>query len=59
MFAKEKIVIYRDIQRRNIIRLKKSIKAALIIKLKNGLITALKNALSGILLTVMEIIVKT
>ena len=33
--------------------------AALIIKLKNNLITALKNTLSSILLTVKKTIVKT
>ena len=56
---KKRIVVYRDIQRRNIIRLKRSIKAALVIKLKDSLITALRNALSSILLTVKEIIVRT
>ena len=59
MFIKKRIVVYRDIQRRNIIRLKRNIKAALVIKLKDGLITALRNALSSILLTVKEIIAKT
>ena len=43
----------------NIIRLKGSIKAALIIKLKDNLITALRNALSSILLTTKEAIVRT
>ena len=43
----------------NIIRLKKSIKAALVIKLKDGLITALKNTLSSILLTAKETIIRT
>ena len=59
MFAKKRIAVYRDIQRRNKIKLKRSIKAALVIKLKDGLITALKNALSSILLTIKEIIVIT
>ena len=59
MSAKKKIIVYRDIQRRNIIRLKRSIKAALVIKLKDGLIITLKNALSSILLTTKEMIVRT
>ena len=59
MSTKKRIVVYRDIQRRNIIRLKRSIKAALVIKLKDGLITALKNALSSILSTTKETIVRT
>ena len=42
MSTKKRIVVYRDIQRRNIIRLKKNIKATLVIKPKDGLITALK-----------------
>ena len=59
MSAKKRIIVYGDIQRRNVIRLKRSIKAALVIKLKDGLITALKNTLSSILLTVKEMIVRT
>ena len=59
MSTKKRIAVYKDIQRRNIIRLKRSIKAALIIKLKDGLITALRNALSSILLTTKEKIVRT
>ena len=43
----------------NVIRLKRSIKAALVIEPKDNLITALRNALSNILLTVKEIIVRT
>ena len=39
-------------------RPKRSRKAALVIKLKSGLITALKNTLSRILLTAKEIIVR-
>ena len=38
---------------------KKEYKAALIIKLKDSLITVLRNTLSSILLTVKETIVKT
>ena len=34
---KKRIAVYKDIQRRNIIRLKRSIKAALVIKLKEVL----------------------
>ena len=56
---KRRIAIYKDIQRRNIIRLKRSIKAALVIKLKDGLVTTLKNTFSSILLTIKEIIVRT
>ena len=41
------------------IRLKRSIKAALVIKLKDSLITALRNVLSSILLTIKGIITKT
>ena len=59
MSAKKRIIIYRDIQKRNIIRLKRSIKDALVIKLKDGLIAALNNTLSSILLTAKETIVKT
>ena len=59
MSVRKRITIYRDIQRRNIIRPKRNIKAVLVIKLKDGLITALKNTLSSILLTVKETIVKT
>ena len=59
MFIKKRIVVYRDMQRRNIIRLKRNIKAALVIKLKDGLITALKNTLNSILLTTKETIVRT
>ena len=59
MFTKKRIVIYRDIQKRNIIRIKRNIKAALVIKLKDSLITTLRNTLSSILLTVKEIIVRT
>ena len=59
MSAKKRIVVYGDIQRRNIIRLKRSIKAASVIKLKDGLITASKNTSSSILLTVKETIVRT
>ena len=59
MSAKKRIVVHRDIQRRNIIRLKRSIKAALVIKLKDGLITTSRNALSSILLTTKETIVRT
>ena len=51
---KKRIVIYRDIQRRNVIRLKRSIKATLVIKLKDSLITALRNTLSSTLLTIKE-----
>ena len=40
-------------------RLRRTIKAALVIKPKDSLITALRNALSSILLTVKEIIVIT
>ena len=43
----------------NTIRLRRSIKAALVIELKDGLITASRNALSSILLTVKETIVRT
>jgi len=43
----------------NVIRLRRSIKAALVIKLKDGLITVLRNVLSSILLTVKETIVRT
>ena len=57
--TKKRIIIYRDIQRRNIIRQKKKYKAALIIKLKDGLITALKNSLNSILLTIKETIIIT
>ena len=57
--TKKKIAVYRDIQRRNKIKLEKSIKATLVIKLKDGLITALRNALSSILLTAKEVIVIT
>ena len=59
MSARKRIVVYEDIQRRNAIRLKRSIKAALVIKLKDGLITALRNTLSSILLTIKETIVRT
>ena len=52
--TKKRIAVYKDIQRRNIIRLRRSIKAALVIKPKDGLITALRNTLSSILLTVKE-----
>ena len=40
-------------------RLKRSIKAALVIKLKDGLIAALRNTLSSILLTAKKTIVRT
>ena len=56
--AKKRIIVYKNIQRRNIIRLKRSIKATSVIKLKDGLITALKNTLSSILLTIKKTIVK-
>ena len=59
MSAKKRIVIYKDIQRRNVIKLKRNTKAALVIKLKDGLITASRNALSSILLTTKEMIVRT
>ena len=59
MSARKRIAIYRDIQRRNIRRLKRSIKAALVTKPKNNLITVLRNTLSSTLLTVKEIIVIT
>ena len=59
MSTKKRIIIYRDIQRRNIIRLRRSIKAALVIEPKNSLITALRNALSSILSTRKETIVRT
>ena len=59
MSAKKRIVVYRDIQRRNIIKLKKSIKATLVIEPKDGLTAALRNTLSSILLTVKETIVRT
>ena len=59
MSIRKRTVIYKDIQGRNAIRLKRSIKATSVIKLKGGLITALRNTLSSILLTVKEIIVKT
>ena len=59
MSAKKRIVIYKDIQKRNAIRLKRSIKTSLVIKLKDSLITALRNALSSILLTTKEAIVRT
>ena len=57
--ARKRIAVYRDIQKRNTIRLKRNIKATSVIKLKDGLITALKNALSRILLTAKETIVRT
>ena len=57
--VRRRIVIYRDIQRRNVMRLRRSIKAALVIKLKDSLITALRNALSNILLTTKKTIVRT
>ena len=56
---KKRIAVYKDIQRRNIIRLKRSIKAALVIKLRDGLIAASRNTLSSILLTIKETIVRT
>ena len=56
---KKRIIVYKDIQRRNIIRLKRSIKATSVIKLKDGLITASRNALSSILLIIKETIVRT
>ena len=59
MSAKKRIVVYGDIQRRNAIRLKRNTKAASVIKLKDGLITALKNTLSSILLTAKKTIVRT
>ena len=59
MSIRKRTVIYKDIQGRNAIRLKRSIKAALVIKLKNSLITALRNTLSSILSTIKEMIVIT
>ena len=59
MSAKKRIAVYKDIQRRNVIRLKRSIKAALVIKLRDGLIAASRNTLSSILLTIKETIVRT
>ena len=55
-FSIEHIILIRAL---NIIRLRRSTKATLIIKLKDGLITALKNTSNSILLTVKEIIVIT
>ena len=57
--VRKRIATYGNIQRRNIIRLRRSTKAALMIKLKDGLITALGNTLSSILLTIKEMIVRT
>jgi hypothetical protein len=57
--ARKRIIIHKDIQRRNKIRLKRCIKAALVIKLKDSLITALRNTLSNILSTIKETIVRT
>ena len=57
--TKKRTAVYKDIQRRNAIRLKRSIKAISVIKLKNSLITALKNTSNSILLTAKETIVKT
>ena len=59
MSTRKRIIIHGDILKRNIIKLKKSIKAALVIKPKDSLITALKNTLSSILLTIKETIVRT
>ena len=59
MSTKKRIAIYRDIQKRNIIRPKRSIKATIVIKLKDSVITTLRNALNSILLTIKETIVKT
>ena len=55
--VRKRIATYGNIQRRNIRRLRRSIKAALVIKPKDGLITTLRNALSSILLTMKEKIV--
>ena len=57
--ARKKIAVHGDIQRRNIIRLRRSTKATSIIKPKDGLITISRNALNSILLTIKETIVMT
>ena len=59
MLCLKRDVVYRDIQRRNVIRLKRNIKATLVIKLKDSLITASRNTLSSILLTAKETIART
>ena len=59
MSARKRIAIYRDIQKRNVTRLKRSTKAALVIKLKDSLIAALKNASSSISSTAKETTVRT
>ena len=58
MFARKRIAVHRDIQRRNVIRLRRTIKAISVIELKNGLITALRNISSSILLTIKEKIIR-
>ena len=57
--VRKRIARHRDIQKRNIIRLKRSIKAVSVIELEDGLIAALKNISSSIPLTAKEMTVRT
>ena len=57
--AKKRIAVHGDIQRRNAIRLRRSIKIVLATEPKDDLTTVLKNTSSSILLTAKETTVMT
>ena len=57
--ARKRIAVHGNIQRRNAIRLRRSTKTALAIELRDGLTTALRNALNSIFSTAKEMIMRT
>jgi hypothetical protein len=59
MSARKRIADHGNIQRRNATRLRKSTETASTIELRDGLTTALRNALSSMFSTAKEIIVRT
>jgi hypothetical protein len=58
-FARKRIAIHGNIQRRNAIRLRRSTKTALAIEPRDSLTTALRNALNSTFSTTKETIVRT
>jgi hypothetical protein len=59
MSARKRIAIYGSIYIKSIIRPRRSIKTALVTRPKDNLTTALRNALSSILLTMKGTIMRT
>ena len=58
IFARRKTTVYRNTLTRNTVRQGKSTETILIVKLKDTIVTILRNTLNSILLTIKGIIIK-